>query len=1293
MLSRIRQAENSLGAICCGDLVLRVAFVGLFAFGIFPFAHAADYTWSGSGNWTTDGANWLGTPTLPWSGTNGPSNVAVFNTGASPTVTVGETVTTNGITFTQGATLSGGTISLAGTTPTLTVGANSTISSVIAGSSLTKNGTGLLTLSGTNTYTGGTIVNAGTIGVSANLNLGAAGTPLTMGGTSTLALGANSITYDHPIAVQGSNVTIAGAGANTFSGQLTGTGNLTVNPLAANGHNFTNANNTFSGQLAIATAGVSLTVRFNSLGDSSTNAIVLGSAVGGPAGGTFLYQGTSQLTLNRPIQLQGGGNTSTASTNRNYINNQGGGLVLNGNMSVSSGATARSVVLQNDSTTAPSTFGGIISNGLAALGVEKAGVGTWILSGANTYTGTTTVTGGWLQLGSAENAGTSGPMGKPATLANSVVLNGGGLRFTSNNTYDYTTSGRLQLADGATGSIDTNGQNVTFVNAIGVGAAKTGRLTKTGAGTLTLQGVNTYTGTTSVSGGTLTIDAGAGGALSSSSPLTLSGTGVFNYDNTTASGAKSQTLAAFNFSSGDGTVSVTRTAAQAVTLSGSSFTRGAGATGNFVYGGTQGTIGTDSSINLTGAAAGFLSQGLFYQGSDYAWLNGAGTFVRGINYGTDASSQSVTASTTALSGTTLYAKVSGAGQVTGQTTGTITTLNIANANDFTLAAGQTLTLNGILKSGNAAGGRITGGSGIQTGSNAEIVIRTDGAADTLNINTPILANGTNAITKAGPGLLVLSATNTFTGPITINSGTVQVGSTGRLGAGTFVGGVSIASGAVFDYSGDQNQVFNTAGISGSGAMFVNTLGQVSFNVNSSFLGGLYVKSGTAVSANGLTSALGAATVYLGDTAGSRSAELSHPANSSVPTNNIVVQPGSSGTKSIRSTAMTTAAWAGNITLNDTVALLATNAGGTATFSGTISGGSGISLAGNVSTIRLTGSNTFSGTTSVSAGRLLLANQLAAQNSTLNITSGTVIYSSAVAANAFTVGGLAGTGTVTLANNAGTPAAIVLSVGNNNADTTFSGRLIGAGSLTKIGTGVLTLSGSNTYAGPTSVSAGALAVNGWLGSAVTVDSGAMLGGSGVIDAALSGSGLVSPGNSPGILTATQFDPSSGLDAAFEFTGLAPTYTSPTASVNDILRLTNGADPFASAAFTAGNVLDIYFNVDSITGGDVFEGGFFTGLTAEGLLTSLNGLATFNYWAKTNGAGERTFNGVNYVTLTGVTLQTSYGTKDFGGSVGNVTGSVTQFVIAVPEPAAVALAGIGVGVAGWAAARRRCRRTHG
>ena len=122
--------------------------------------------------------------------------------------------------------------------------------------------------------------------------------------------------------------------------------------------------------------------------------------------------------------------------------------------------------------------------------------------------------------------------------------------------------------------------------------------------------------------------------------------------------------------------------------------------------------------------------------------------------------------------------------------------------------------------------------------------------------------------------------------------------------------------------------------------------------------------------------------------------------------------------------------------------------------GPISGGASLTQSGT-GTLTLASPNTFTGTTTI-AGVLNLSNANALQNSTLATGTGTVVFDQSVAGHAFTLGGLSGAANVALQDNAAAPNPVALTVGGNNASTTYSGVLSGAGSLTKTGAGARAL---------------------------------------------------------------------------------------------------------------------------------------------------------------------------------------------------------------------------------------------
>jgi autotransporter-associated beta strand protein len=175
-------------------------------------------------------------------------------------------------------------------------------------------------------------------------------------------------------------------------------------------------------------------------------------------------------------------------------------------------------------------------------------------------------------------------------------------------------------------------------------------------------------------------------------------------------------------------------------------------------------------------------------------------------------------------------------------------------------------------------------------------------------------------------------------------------------------------------------------------------------------------------------------------------------------------------------------------------------------SNAITGSGGLTKAG-AGILTVSGANAYAGGTTINAGTLRLASGASLPSTgVLTVNGGTLDFNG----NDVTVGALAGAGgTIDLG-------ASTLTVAESGS-TTFAGTIAGTGGLTKAGTGLLNLTGTNTYSGPTSITGGRLSVNGTIASDVTVGSGGSLGGSGTINGAVVNNGTLAPGNSIGTVT--------------------------------------------------------------------------------------------------------------------------------------------------------------------------------
>ena len=968
-------------------------------------------------------------------------------------------------TYTGTTTVSGGTLNLTGSLTgggAISTGGSAVITESAAGvisgaSTFTQGSSGTSTLSGINTYTGVTTLTAGTLSVSSLANAGAASN---LGAYATA--GAGGLVFN------GGSLTYTGGTVTTNRGFTT-----SYTSTAASGAGI-NVNGAAGSVLTMGDWTTTVGNAFLGVAGTSGNSLVLGngSVTNGQIGfGASIPVSTGTITFNSV-----GGFTDVVNSNGTAPVTVAG-IVLGSSGNGVGGASASNVI---------NVVTGVISGGMAAGNVSlwKPGTNTWELDGNNTFTGNTQIQNGGLiiksdaSLGATTGAtiliGNNSPflkyIGTGDTSARVISLAGGtgftmdqsgsGLwKFTANFATPAAATHMLTLQGSTAGSGEISG-----VIPDGASSNKTS-VTKTGTGTWTLSGANSYTGTTAVNGGTLALNyATNASVLSSSTAVTLGG-GTLQLTGK-SSGATAQTVASLSLTAGSNAINLLSNGGTGTTLTITSATlsTAAGSSVNFNYydggaGTTNGAfVGNDIvawNPTLTGGIIGAGYTVTDSGGSGYATVLG-GKVVRytdpgsaGLPLATGSSSgsyfvnSSYSTSDTGTAGSLVEALAGpvAANIITVDTTGLASGANLAlGANTLTLTAGGGMVFTG------ANPYTISGSAGITSSASGTITLNnyvTSSSGVTLSV--PITNTTATAVTFAGTGNTILGAAETYSGNTTINSGTVTLSGGSTVLYSGVTGGtatITVASGATLNIAGAINALSN--GLSGATG-----------NVASWTVNGTITNTGTQTTSTPPTINL----------------------NNGTLTGTTTI--GTYGSFYFGQTTTLTASGSGNVISAQAMALNGALTLSTPNTTDTLSISSIIGVTGNLAgsltksgsgTVTLTGANIYNGSTTVSAGTLKLGNATALGNTAGNTTisaGATVDLNGQTIAEPFgtiTGGGVNNNGA--LINSSGTAASITgtITTGGANSSVGGSGNITlatvtGGGTLTKVGANALTLGGS------------------------------------------------------------------------------------------------------------------------------------------------------------------------------------------------------------------------------------------
>jgi len=1116
---------------------------------------------------------------------------------------------------------------------------DSTFAGAISGTgTFTKLGDGTLALSGTNTFTGLATIQSGTLSIGNGGTTGSVVAGIVNNGVLAFNR-SNASGYAGAVSGTGSLLKL-GAGTLTLSGSSSYSGGTTVNEgtlaIAAGGAINHAAADLIVGSDgltgALTVAGGAVTVDRSYLGYDGTGsatvtagtwttsgALVAGFGVTAPANGTLNISGGAVQTASAFLGVFGSGTGSATVSGGTWTNV--GDLIVG-----SDGGTGSLAI-----------SGGTASTASALIGTSALSTGSVTISGG-TWTSSGNVT-----VGSVDGTGT-------LTISGSgTALVGGTLSRGDVGTINLASGGTLQIGLGSASGILAGDllNNGTLIfnrsddsNATG-SISGAGTVTKLGAGTLSLEGTNSYTGGTTIAAGAISL--GSTGALGTTGTISFNG-GALQFTPANTADYSSRFSTAANQAYALDTNGQNVTLATGLTSSGGTLTK----TGL----GTLTLTGANTFTGLTTVATGTLQIG-----------NGGTTGSIAGNIAVDSDL------VFNRSGTTTYGGViTGDGNVTKLGTGTLL---------FTgdnLAIGTTTVAAGTLSIGNG------GTTGSIRGD-----IRNDGTvvfnrSDSLTYSGNI--DGTGDVTKLGAGTLTLNGDNTFTGVTRINAGTLTVASVGALGSGSSLPTISFGGGTLqytsrnqVDYSGqissaagqairiDTNSeaVTFAAGLAGASSTLEKVgAGSLTLSGSSTYSGGTTVSGGTIDVTTGGAITHSSATLAVGTTTGT-GAFIVSGGSVSVGDTTLGRDASSDGTLT-----MTSGSFSSTGTL-----LVGGGAGATGA----------LEILGGAMTTRDTavGSGSSSGVATVSGGTWTNTGNLSLGNGgTLAITGGIVVVGGTLSESTadsidLQAGGVlrigsGGAGGV-LQANLDFDGALVF---DRSGAASYGGTLAGTGTLTKEGSGTLTLTAAGSFGstGQTTVAAGGLLIDGRLASsAVVVESGAFLGGSGTIaqSVTVANGGSMSPGTDGTISLLTVGSAVLQAGSQVSFGILADGDLSGTAGVNyDSIRITN------SSGVTFGGTLRLDFaNPVPVSNGQGFQ------------LFALDGGNPIGNFTSVVAAGTGAYAGVRFYR---------HGTDDWVSTFGTTEqylrfDELTGRLEVVPEPSTWVMAVAGLAAAGWMARRRK------